>query len=95
MDETICSLGRLIALASSGAVKRASKESVFVVETETDLGLKTCGLCVVLAGKEVLGGDEMGGLAVAEALKAIAIMLWPLANSQLVTTNLIRERKRI
>lgn len=73
MDETICSLGRLRALASSGAVKRAIKESVFVVEIETVLGLKICGFCVVLAGEEVLGGDEMGGLAVAEALKAIAM----------------------
>lgn len=82
-DETICSLGSAIALASFGAGKRARKESVVEVESVT------CNLFVfggILMGQNILegggdgGGVGSGGLAVAEALRAIN-HLQPLATT--------------
>lgn len=75
-------MGSAIALASFGAGKRASKESVVEVESVT------CNLFVfggILMGQNILEGGEdggvgSGGLAMAEALRAIN-HLQPLATA--------------
>ena len=56
-DETICSFGRLRALASYGAVKRAKRERVVEVGSETEEGLNWA-LGAVLGRERALGGGD-------------------------------------
>lgn len=87
-EETICSLGKISALASWGAAKRAKRGKIAVVGSDRVLAgvnwwdledvLTLEGIRMVLGGGES-GGDcgRDGGRAVDEALRAITFCLVP------------------